>query len=126
MKDALLCGGHLVIATMKWLRGSWQVTGTLGTWLAWPFSIVKDFERDQVVALLERFRANPSQTRHALRVKLGVLDEMAAKIFALTVFLCDDLLQLKPAPLPATHSAAVRFFAITSQTAHGAADDLVP
>ena len=86
MKDALLCGGHVIMATMKWLSRSWQVTGTLGTWLAWPFSIAKDFERDQVVTLLERFRANPSQTRHALRVKLGVLDEMAAKIFCLDSF----------------------------------------
>ena len=44
---------------------------------------------------------------------LGVLDELAAAVFALTVFLCDDLLQLKTAATlsPAT-AAATRFFTI--------------
>ena len=48
-------------------------------------------------------------------VKLGVLDELAAEVFALTVFLCD--LQLRPA-LPitittiTTAAAATRFFII--------------
>ena len=68
----------------------------------------------EVASLLERFLANPAQTRHELRVKLGVL---AADVFALTVFLCDDLLQLKPAPLASTNptsAAATRFFAIIS------------
>ena len=73
--------------------------------------------------VLERFIANPAQTRHELRVKLGVLDEMAAEVFALTVFLCDELLQLQPAPLAATTlassnpaaAAATRFFIITSK-----------
>jgi len=63
--------------------------------------------------LLERFMANPTQTRHELRVKLGVLDTLAAEIFALTVFLCDDLLQLKPTSHPA--AAATRFFTIASK-----------
>jgi len=35
-------------------------------------------------------------------VKLGVLDALAAEVFALTVFLCDDLLQLKPVTSPPT------------------------
>jgi len=60
--------------------------------------------------------ANPTQIRHELRMKLGALDELAAEVFALTVFLCDELLLLKPAP---THNfaagAATRFFAIASQ-----------
>jgi len=49
-------------------------------------------------------------------VKLGVLDELAAEVFALTVFMC-DLLQLRPA-LPitittiTTAAAATRFFII--------------
>jgi len=62
--------------------------------------------------------ANPTQTRHEVRVKLGVLDELAAEVFALTVFLCDDLLQLKPAPLASTttaSAAATQFFTIASK-----------
>ena len=50
----------------------------------------------EVVSVLERFLANPTQTGHEVRVKIGVLDALAAEIFALTVFLCDGLLQLKP------------------------------
>ena len=70
------------------------------------------------MSLLERFLANPSQTRHELRVKLGVLNELAAEVFALTVFLCDDLLQLKPAIITTTVTTplpAVRFFAIATR-----------
>ena len=82
--------------------------------------IAREENKTEVMSLLERFIIiNPAQTRHEVRVKLGVLDELAAEIFALTVFLCDDLLQLKPAfHLAATpdHAAsATRFFAITSK-----------
>jgi len=42
--------------------------------------------KPQVVRLLERFIAHPAQTRHEVRVKLGLLDALAAEIFALTVF----------------------------------------
>ena len=52
-------------------------------------------------------------------MKLGVLDALAAEVFALTVFLCDNLLQLKPASHSATTSkkatTALRFFAIASK-----------
>ena len=68
------------------------------------------------MSVLERFIANPAQTRHERRVKLGILDALAAEVFALTV-LCDDLLQLKPASNPAVATAvtAIRFFAISSK-----------
>ena len=70
--------------------------------------------RTEVVSLLERFMANPTQTRHELRVKLGVLDELAAEVFALTVFfLCDDLLQFKPAA--ASDADPLRFFTIAKK-----------
>ena len=73
-------------------------------------------EEGDIVLLLERFIANPFQTRHELRVKLGMLDELAAEVFALIVFLCDDLLQLQPASHPASDtSAAARFFAIAKK-----------
>jgi len=57
--------------------------------------IAREKGKTEAVELLERFMANPRQTRHEVRVKLGVLDELAAEIFALTVFLCDDFLQIK-------------------------------
>ena len=52
-------------------------------------------------------------------MKLGFLDEGAADHFALTIFLCDDLLQLKPVSNPAATpnpaASATRFFTITSK-----------
>jgi len=54
-------------------------------------------EEHDVVALLEGFTTNQTLTCHEIQVKLGLLDEVAAEVFALTVFLCDDLFQLKPA-----------------------------
>ena len=64
--------------------------------------IARKVERPEIVSLLERFIADPAQTRHEVRVKLGVLDELAAEVFALTIFLCDDLLHLKPSPAATT------------------------
>ena len=70
-------------------------------------------KRHEVVNLLERFEETPALTRHELRVNLGMLDALAAEVFALTVFLCDDLLQ--PQTAAATLKPAIdtlRFFAI--------------
>ena len=48
-----------------------------------------------------------------------MLDELAAEVFALTVFLCDDLLQLKPAiddDTPNSVSAsATHFFTVAKR-----------
>jgi len=55
--------------------------------------------------------ANPTLTCHELRVKSGVQDALAAEFFAVTVFLCDDILQLKTAAI-ANPPAANRFFDI--------------
>jgi len=72
--------------------------------------VARKFKKTEVASLLKSFLANPAHTRHELRVKLGVL---AAEVFALTVFLCDDLLQLKPASHPA--AAATRFFDVAKR-----------
>jgi len=72
--------------------------------------------KPEAVSVLERFIANPAETRYELQVKLGMLDELAAEFFALIVFLCDDLLQLKPALTTTPASAAAsRFFTIASK-----------
>jgi len=64
-----------------------------------------------VVTLLERFKENPDETRHAARMELGFTDELAAGMFALLVFVSDGLLQVNDiAPSP-----AARFFSIAVQ-----------
>ena len=71
-------------------------------------------KKPEVVTLLESFMAHPKQTRLKVRVKL--LDELTAKVFALVILMCDDLLQLKPDPgFSKTAAAILRYFAIASQ-----------
>jgi len=80
-----------------------------------PLEIARGMGKSEVASLLERFIDNPTQTRRAIRVKLGVLDEQAAEVFALTVFICDGLLQLKPASSTTTSLPAARFFTIATR-----------
>ena len=79
--------------------------------------IAREENESEVVSMLERFIANPTQARYAIRLRLGELAELAAETFALMVFLCDELLQLKPALASTTTSdaaaaATTRFFFI--------------
>ena len=71
----------------------------------------KNGGKTDVVTLLERFKENPVETRHAMRVDLGLLDELAAEMFALVVFVSDGLLQSNST----TPSPAARYFSIASQ-----------
>jgi len=71
----------------------------------------KAYGKTEVVTLLERFKANPLETRHMVRVELGWYDETAAEMFALVVFVSDGLLRITDA----TPSPAARFFSITAQ-----------
>ena len=68
--------------------------------------------RITAIALLQRFRESPVELRHAVRMELGLVDEVAAEVFALVVFVSDGLLSLdrEQTPTPAT-----RFFNITRQ-----------
>jgi len=60
-------------------------------------------DKSGAVPLLERFKENQEETRHAMRVELGWYDELAAEMFAMVVFVSDGLLQMKdPAPTPAS------------------------
>ena len=117
--DALHCGMPLVMDGMKSSSGSLQVAEIWETSTErkgkhrdgreyTALEIARERNYTEAVSLLERFVANPAQTRYEVRVKLGMLDELAAEVFALTVFLCDDLLQLKPA----ADTGALRFFTI--------------
>jgi len=62
-----------------------------------------------VATLLERFKENPVETRHRVRLELGLVDELAAEMFALVVFVSDGLLQIRDT---ASSPPAARFFSI--------------
>ena len=64
--------------------------------------------KTEVARLLERVKKNPVKTRHAMRVELGLLDDLAAEMFAVIVFVSDGLLQINDT----TPSAAARYFSI--------------
>jgi len=56
----------------------------------------------------------PVKARHSMRVKLELWLELAAEVFALVVFLSDDLLRIRLQE-KAVSSAAARFFVIAAQ-----------
>ena len=66
----------------------------------------------EVASLLERFKENPEETRHMVRVELGWYDDLAAEMFALVVFVSDGLLQVDN---PVDTTPAARFFRISTQ-----------
>jgi len=71
--------------------------------------VAKKKGKTEVVALLEKFKSDATQTRHAIRVELGLLDDLAAEMFALVVFVSDGLLQINDTTTP---SPAARYFKI--------------
>jgi len=73
--------------------------------------VAKNRHKRKVVTLLERFKKNPVEIRYSMRVELGLLDELAAEMFALVVFVSDGLLQINDT----TPSPAARFFSIAAQ-----------
>ena len=68
--------------------------------------------RTGVVTLLERYKSDATQTRHAMRLELDLLDELAAEMFALVVFVSDGILQINDTT---TTTPAARFFSIAAQ-----------
>jgi len=106
-------GGHLEV--IKW----WIASGR-EMYLGEPgdvnstdaIGVAKEEGNTEVVALLERFESDAIQTRHAIRVELGLLDELAAEMFALVVFVSDGLLQIKDTT---TATPAARYFSIATQ-----------
>jgi len=95
---------------IKW----WMASGTEMD-LGKPGNIYRDViggaeknGKTEVVALLERFKENPAETRRAVRMEVGWYDEGAAEVFALVVFVSDGLFQIKVS----TPSPAARFFNI--------------
>jgi len=65
----------------------------------------------EIISLLERFTANPAQVQYELRVELGLPASLASELFAVVVFLCDDLLKIRHVE---TQTSAGRFFSIAA------------
>jgi len=66
----------------------------------------------EAAALLRRYRADPQRTRQELRLELGYREALAADLFALVVFLCDDFLAVATS---ATCNSVVPFFRMTTR-----------
>ena len=113
--NALLKVVEVLIASGRDL-GDLNQKGTDGYGDYTALEIARLNQDSEIVPRLEKFMTNPTLTHHQVRVKLGVLAEVAAEVFALTVFLCDDLLHLKPMQAtrstPAAAIKTTRFFAI--------------
>lgn len=56
--------------------------------------------------LIRRYWDHPEETMHQVRVELRFSEEFAAEVFALVVFLCDGLLEIKDSIM----TGAARFF----------------
>jgi len=72
------------------------------------FGRAKQSGKTEVATLLESFKANPLETRYVIRVELGLVDGLAAEMFALVVFVSDGLLQINET----TPTPAARYFNI--------------
>jgi len=68
--------------------------------------------KTEVVTLLERFKSDAAQTRQGMRLGLGLVDEVAAQMFALVVFVSDGLLHVQDQFAAAP---AARFFSMAAR-----------
>ena len=103
-------GGHLDIIMLWIASGREMDLGMPEDERTDAIGMAKKNGKTEVVALLERFKSDAAQIRYEVRVELGLLDEAAAEVFALVVFVSDGLLQIKDAA-----SSAARFFSIATQ-----------
>jgi len=67
--------------------------------------------------LLENFRADPVQTRHELRLKMGLAEALSAEFFALIIFLCDGLLRTITTTTSASSTSASASTSTSTSTA---------
>lgn len=68
-----------------------------------------------LVALLNRFEADPIETRRKVRAELGITEQLAAEAFALVIFLCDGLFRLRESTPEEGISKSHRFFRIAQR-----------
>jgi len=107
------CQGHLDI--IKWWIASGREMDLGEPGDVGKRDIIREAKRNgktEIATLLERFKEKPDDTRNAVQVELGCLDEQTAEMFALVVFVSDGLLQIYNTTIP---SSAARYFSIASQ-----------
>jgi len=106
----LLAAFYGYVDVIKW----WIASGREMDLKEWETDAIREAKKQgktEVVTLLERFKENPEETRHSVRLELGLVDALAAEMFAVVVFVSDGLLQVKDT----TPSSAARYFRITTQ-----------
>ena len=90
--------GHTAVIELLVASGrhiTWKKVGLYGGKLRSPLAIAGFMGRDDTAALLHSVATAPDHTRLKLRKQLGLMESLAAEVFALIVFLCDDLLKLR-------------------------------
>ena len=99
------------IGVIKWwiASGKEMDLGQQGDKCADAIGVAKEKRRTEVVTLLERFKENAKDTRKAMRLESSWYDDAAADMFALVVFVSDELLYVKSTPT----APEARFFDIT-------------
>jgi len=76
-----------------------------------PLEIARELKFAEISSLLRQFTANRKKIQFELREELGLPGSRPSELFALIVFLCDDLLKIKQRK---TQTAATKFFAIAA------------
>jgi hypothetical protein len=114
---------HGYLKMIEWLIASGRDLGDLnlkgkhnGGLGYTALEIARKNNHTEIVSLMERFMVNPTLTHHQVCMKLDLPNALAAEIFALIVFTCDGLLQLKLTSVASTTSLpAARFFTIAAR-----------
>ena len=93
LKNAALFG-HVEIIRWWIVSGREMDFGIPGNPKSDAAGIAKKEGRVEVLSLLRKFKMDPRGTMLRVRIRLRVLDELAAEIFALVVLLCDDFVRV--------------------------------
>jgi len=105
--------GHVEIIRWWIASGREMDLGTPGCETSDAIGEARKLGKMGAVTLLERFKENPGEARYRARRELGLIDELAAEVFATVVFICDGLLQVSQSTNGAPPAA--RFFWIATQ-----------
>ena len=100
--------GQLDVIKCWIASGREMALGTPGDEMTDVIGAASERGNSKPVVLLKRFKENPEETRHQVRLEIGWFDDAAAENFALIVFVSDDLLQIKATP----PTPAAKFFNI--------------